>query len=43
MSEEQNRQLYWDAVFKLREYIESGYASVEETFEELEDDLERYK
>ena len=41
MNEEQSRQLYWAAVYKLREYVESGYASTEEMFEELEDDLER--
>ena len=39
MNEEEARRLYWDAVYKLQEYVKSGYASVEDILEELEDDL----
>lgn len=40
MSEEQNRQLYWDAVYKLQAYIDSGYADKDSTLDELSDDLD---
>lgn len=40
MKEEEARmELYWEAVFKLRQYIEEGHASTEEVLEELEEDL----
>lgn len=40
MDEDEARmRLYWEAVYKLRQYIEEGHASKEEVIEELEDDL----
>jgi len=41
MTEEQASEKYWDAIYKLREVIESGQrGSRQDILDELEDDLE---
>lgn len=40
MNEDEERVLYWEAVDRLREIIQSGNVSKEEVLEELDGDLE---
>jgi hypothetical protein len=39
MTEEKERGLYWDAVYKLEDIIKDGNKSKEEILEELKEDL----